>query len=99
MNLRPIANRILVRPDPPEERSKGGILFPDQAKKPTGTGRVLAIGPGMLCTDGSLWPMPDLAVGDRVIFDARAPFPKTMFDGVEAIILRDDTVLGVLVDE
>lgn len=92
----PLGNRIVVRPDKPAARSLGGIWFPDQAKKPVGMGVVLAMGPGMLCKDGSRWPMPDIDVGDRIIYDARAPFPKTQVDGEEALILRDDTVLGVL---
>lgn len=99
MSLRPLGARIVVRADKPEDRSKGGIFFPEQAKKPTGTGVVLAIGPGMLCKDGTRWPMPHLDVGDRVIFDARHPFPQVKFNDEPALILRDDTVLGVLVAE
>lgn len=92
----PIGSRVLVRPDKPADQSKGGIWFPQQAKKPTGSGIVLAIGPGMLCKDGTRWPMPDLKPGDHVIYDARAPFPRTTLNGEEALVLRDDTVLAVL---
>lgn len=97
-SFRPLANRIIVRPDVPAERTKGGLFIPAQAKKATGTGIVLAIGPGMLCKDGERWPMPDIKPGDRVLYDERAPFPKTRFNEEDAIILRDDTVLAVLED-
>jgi chaperonin GroES len=94
--FQPLSSRILVRPDKPEDRSRGGIWIPDNAKKPTDTGVVVAMGPGMLQKDGERWPMPDCKPGDRVVYDARSPFPRTEIGGVELLVMRDDSVLAVL---
>lgn len=91
-----LGNRILVRADKPDERSKGGIWIPDNAKKPTGTGVVVAMGPGMLMKDGRRWAMPDFKPGDRVIFDARENFPRVELNGQTLLSMRDDHMLAVL---
>ena len=95
MNVHPTENRIYVKPDAGEKVSRGGIIIPETAQKQTGTGIVRAMGPGMLKRDGSRWPMPECKPGDRVYFEAGAPFPKINIDGEELWILRDDTVLAV----
>jgi co-chaperonin GroES (HSP10) len=95
--LSPLGSRVLVKPDKPDERSKSGlIIIPDNAKKPTGTGVVVAMGPGMLKKDGERWPMPDVVPGERVIFDWRSPFPETELNGVKLLVMRDDHLLAVL---
>jgi chaperonin GroES len=91
--------RILVKPDQAEDRSKGGIWIPDNAKKPTGTGIVASMGPGMLRKDGTLWPMPDCKPGDRVVFNARDPFPQVELNGVKYLSMYDDSILAVLEPE
>jgi co-chaperonin GroES (HSP10) len=91
----PLGARIFLRPDAPADHV-GRIIIPDNAKKPTGTGTVMAFGPGMLCKDGSRWPMPDIKRGDRVWYDARNPFMTVKIDGLELISLRDDDVLAVI---
>jgi chaperonin GroES len=91
--------RILVRPDKPEDRTKGGLWIPDNAKKPTGVGVVVCMGPGMLCKDGSRWKMPDCKPGDRVLYNARDPYPKVSLNGAEHLSMRDDDVLAVLEEE
>jgi co-chaperonin GroES (HSP10) len=91
----PLGARIFLRPDEPASKI-GNLFIPDNAKKPTSTGIVMAFGPGMLCKDGSRWPMPAIQRGDRVLYDARNPFPTVKIDGLELISLRDDDVLAVL---
>jgi co-chaperonin GroES (HSP10) len=89
--------RILVKPDAVEDRI-GSIWIPDNAKKPTGTGVVVALGPGMLCRDGTRWPMPDIAIGDRVVFskDAKAVPQLVEIDGQKYQRMYDDDVIAVL---
>jgi chaperonin GroES len=94
-----LGHRILVKPDPPEDRSKGGIWVPDKAKKPTGTGIVVAMGPGLLMKDGSRYPMPAVKPGDRVVFSARDPFPQVELNGVKHLSMYDDSILAVLEPE
>jgi chaperonin GroES len=96
MSFHPLGARIVVIPDDPEGRTKGGLIIPDSAKKSTGTGRVHSIGPGMLKKDGTRWAMPDLQPGDRVVFSADAVFSKTEIDGQKVLMMRDDDVLAVL---
>ncbi len=96
--IHPLGNRILIKPDEPEGITKSGLIIPDIAKKPTGTGVVVAMGPGMLRSNGERWVMPDIKPGDRVIFDARNPFPRIELDGVELLQMRDDTILAVFED-
>lgn len=91
--------RILVKPDQPEDRSRGGIWIPDKAKKPTGTGVVVSMGPGMLMKDGTRYPMPDCSVGDRVVYSAVDPFPKVEINGVQHLSMYDDSILAVLEPE
>jgi co-chaperonin GroES (HSP10) len=91
----PLGARIFLRPDSPEEKI-GRILIPSNARKPTNTGVVMAFGPGMLCKDGTRWPMPDIACGDRVLYDARNPFQTVRIDGQDLISLRDDDIFAVI---
>jgi len=93
-----IGDKILVKPDEPEARTKGGIWIPDNAKKPTGTGVVAALGPGMLTKSGGRWPMPDVKPGDRIIFSAVEHWPTVEVGGVKYLQLRDNAVLAVFED-
>lgn len=88
--------RVLVRPDKADDRSKGGIWIPEKAKKPTGTGVVVALGPGMLKKDGTRWEMPDVKPGDRVVYSDKDPFPRVTLNGIEHLSMRDDSILAVL---
>jgi chaperonin GroES len=91
----PLGARIFLRPDEPASKI-GSLIIPANAKKPTNTGVIMAFGPGMLCKDGTRWPMPDLKRGDRVLYDARTPFQTVKIDDVELVSMRDDDVLAVL---
>lgn len=94
--LRLFGARVLVRPDNPETKTRGGLFIPDNAKKPTNTGVIVAMGPGMLCKDGTRWPMPDVKPGDRVLYNASTLYPTMKFDGVMYTQLHDDDVLAVV---
>jgi co-chaperonin GroES (HSP10) len=89
--------RVLVKPDPPESHY-GRIIIPDSAKKHPGTGVVVALGPGMLCKDGTRWPMPDVKPGDRVVFsrDAKNVRQLVTIDGIEYQKMYDDDIVAVL---
>lgn len=91
----PLGARIFLKADEPDSKI-GSLFIPDNAKSPTNTGVVMAFGPGMLCKDGSRWPMPEIKRGDRVLYDARNPYPKVKIDGLELISLRDDDIFAVV---
>jgi chaperonin GroES len=88
-NLRPLNTRLIVRPDDPESRSKGGIIIPDQAKEKPVAGTLVAKGPGMLMRSGARWPMPEVEAGDRVVYSQYAGV-ELEIEGKIHIVLRDD---------
>jgi len=94
--MKPLGDRIFIRPDEPEGVTKGGLIIPERAKKPAGTGVVVFMGPGLLLKDGTRYPMPAVQPGDRVVFSAQDPFPKVKIDGVELLSMHDDSILGVV---
>jgi co-chaperonin GroES (HSP10) len=93
--LRPLGARILIKPDKPADRI-GSLIIPDSAKKPTDTGVVVSMGPGMLMKDGGRWEMPACKPGDRVIYNARNPFVQIELNGEKLLQMRDDDLLAVI---
>ena len=90
--LQPLGERIVVRPIPKEEVSKGGIVLPETAKERPQEGEVLAVGPGKLTDDGKR-PGMEVRVGDRVIYPRYAGM-ETKVDDEELLILRDSDILA-----
>jgi chaperonin GroES len=94
MNVRPLADRILVRRIEEKETIRGGIIIPDTAKEKPQEGEVVAVGPGRLTEDGKRIT-PDVKQGDRVLI-GKYSGTDVKIDGTEYVILREDDVLGVL---
>jgi len=65
MKIRPLADRVIIKPAPAEEKTKGGLVLPDTAKEKPVQGEVIAVGPGRTTDDGTHIPM-EVKVGDRV---------------------------------
>src|SRR3954469_1036012 len=65
--LRPLGDRVVIKPTPREEMTKSGIVLPDTAKEKPQEGEILAVGPGKTLDDGSREAM-DVAVGDKVLY-------------------------------
>ncbi|HZU05528.1 MAG TPA: co-chaperone GroES [Chloroflexota bacterium] len=95
VKLRPLGDRVVVKPLPREEVTKSGIVLPDTAKEKPQEGEVLAVGPGRI-DDGQRQPM-DVKVGDRVLY---AKYAGTEFklDDEELLILSERDILAVLED-
>lgn len=94
--MRPILNRVLVRPDETEARSAGGIYIPDVAQEKAKRGTVLAVGPGKRTTDGALIPM-EVRVGDEVLWRSEYNAVEVKIDGEKLLVLNEDDLLGVVV--
>jgi chaperonin GroES len=94
MNVKPLADRILVRRIEEQEMKKGGILIPDTAKEKPQEGEVIAVGPGRITEDGKRIAM-EVKKGDRILI-GKYSGADVKIDGTEYIILREDDVLGVL---
>jgi chaperonin GroES len=95
MEFRPLHDRLLVKRNPAEEVSKGGIIIPDSAKEKPIEGTVVAVGNGKILDDGKVRPL-EVKVDDVVLF-GKYSGTEIKMDGQEHIILREDEVLGIVV--
>ena len=94
MSIKPLHDRVVVKPIEAEEVSAGGILIPDSAKEKSTKGEVVAVGPGKPLDNGSV-RAPALKVGDKVIYGQYAG-SSYKSEGVEYKVLREDDVLAVI---
>ena len=91
--LKPLGDRVLVRPGKAEEKTSGGILLPDTAQKKPQEGKVLAVGSGRLLDSGKRVPVP-VKVGDTVIY-SKWSGTEVKVGGEELVILDEDQILAV----
>ena len=94
--LRPLGDRVVIKPTPREEMTKSGIVLPDTAKEKPQEGTIIAAGPGKLDDDGDREPM-DVKVGDKVLY---AKYAGTEFkiDDVDLLIVSQKDILAVVAD-
>jgi chaperonin GroES len=94
MNLKPLSDRIVVKPLEAEEKTASGIVLPDTAKEKPQEGEVMAVGPGKVLENGTRQEM-ELKVGDKIIY-SRYAGTEIKIKGVEYLILRQDDVLALV---
>lgn len=94
MNLKPLYDRVVVKPIEADEVSSGGILIPDNAKEKPTRGEVVAVGEGKALDNGSL-RAPKVKVGDTVIYGQYSGSAYKQ-DGVEYKIVREDDILAIV---
>jgi chaperonin GroES len=94
MKFRPLHDRLLVKRQEAETKSKGGIIIPDSAKEKPIEGVVVAVGNGKVLEDGKTKSL-DCKVGDKILF-GKYSGTEIKIEGEEHVILREDEVLGVL---
>lgn len=87
--MKPINDRVVIKPAPAEEKTKGGIIIPDTAKEKPQRGEVIAVGPGK---DGDLLTV---APGDIVLYGKYAG-QELHYEGEDYLIMREDDILVVL---
>ena len=94
--LRPLGDRVVIKPTPREEMTKSGIVLPDTAKEKPQEGEILAVGPGKTLDDGSREAM-DVSIGQKVLY---AKYAGTEFkvDGDELLIVSQKDILAVVED-
>lgn len=95
MKLKPLGDRVVVKPLEEEERTKGGIVLPDTAKEKPQHGAVVAVGPGDWDEDGKKRIPLDVAPGDRVLYAKYAGTEVKTDDG-DLLILRASDVLAIV---
>ena len=92
--LRPLGDRVVIKPTPREEMTKSGIVLPDTAKEKPQEGEVLSVGPGKILDDGKREAI-DVAVGDKVLY---AKYAGTEFkvEEQDLLILSQKDILAVV---
>jgi chaperonin GroES len=90
--IEPLGDRVVIRPTPKEEMSKGGIVLPDTAKEKPQEGEIIAVGPGRLTDDGKRIAM-EVNKGNKVIYSKYAGTEFKM-DDEELVILRESDILA-----
>jgi chaperonin GroES len=94
MKIKPLGDRVVVKPSPAEDKTKGGIILPDTAKEKPVVGEIVAVGPGRKSDDGKLIPL-DLKVGDKVLY-GKYSGTETTIDGKEYLIMRESDIFAVV---
>ncbi|NLC59033.1 MAG: co-chaperone GroES [Armatimonadetes bacterium] len=91
--LRPLRDKVVLKQSEEEERTAGGILLPDTAKKKPQEGEVIAVGTGKVLEDGTRLPL-NVKVGDRVIYSKYAGTEIRVGDQ-EYLIIDEDSIYAV----
>ena len=94
MNIKPLADRVIIKAAEAEEMTKGGIILPDTAKEKPQQGEVVAVGPGKVSESGSLVDVT-LKIGDKVLYGKYSGTEITV-DGEDVLIMRESDILAVL---
>jgi len=92
--IRPLSDRVVVRPLEEAEEMRGGLYIPDTAKEKPQQGEIMAVGPGRVSDQGERIT-PDIKAGDRVLYGKYSGTEVTV-DGEQYLILREGDVLAVL---
>ena len=94
MNLKPLADRLVVEPLEQEDVTAGGIFLPGTAKEKPQQGKIVAAGPGRLDEDGKRVAL-EVNVGDRVLY-AKYSGTEIKLDGKKVLILKESDILAVV---
>ncbi|MDR2860589.1 MAG: co-chaperone GroES [Elusimicrobiota bacterium] len=92
--IRPLGDRVLVKPEEAKEVKKGGIIIPDTAKEKPQEGEVIAVGKGKTSDDGKLIPL-DIKKGDKVLF-GKYSGTEVKIDNIAYLIMSQDDILGII---
>jgi chaperonin GroES len=95
MNLKPLDDRIVVKPNEAEERTASGLVIPDTAKEKPQQGTVLAVGPGRWSDDEGKHFALDVKAGDTVLYSKYGGTEVTV-DGDDLLILSSRDVLAIV---
>jgi chaperonin GroES len=94
MQVKPLADRVLIKPLEPDEMKKGGIIIPDTAKEKPQEGEVIEVGPGRMTDDGKKIPM-EVKKGNKVLYGKYSGTEVTV-DDVEYLIMRESDILAIV---
>ncbi len=94
MQLKPLADRVIIKKLEAEDKTAGGIVLPDTAKEKPQQGEILAVGPGKFDEKSARQPM-EVKVGDKVLF-AKYSGTEVKIEGIEYLILAERDILAIV---
>ncbi|NTV61478.1 MAG: co-chaperone GroES [Chlorobiaceae bacterium] len=94
MNLKPLADRVIVKPAPAEEKTKGGLYIPDTGKEKPQYGEVVAVGTGKVADSGQVIEM-QVNVGQKVLYGKYSGTEVTV-EGEDYLIMRESDIFAIL---
>lgn len=96
--IRPLADHVLIKRIAADDRSKGGIIIPDNAKEKPAEGTVVALGPGRIATETGRRIEPAIKKGDRVLFGkySGSQLAGLQARDVEYVMCREEEILAVV---
>ena len=95
MEIKPLGDRVVVKPLEAENKTKGGIVLPDTAKEKPQEGKVVAVGKGRTLDNGTV-QAPEVKVGDKVLYGKYSGNEITTKDCEELLIMREEDILAVI---
>jgi chaperonin GroES len=94
MNIRPLHDRVIVKPLEEKRVSPGGIVIPDSAAEKPIQGKIVAVGKGKILESGQVRPC-DVKVGDKILF-AKYGGTEVKVDGQELVVMREEDVMAII---
>ena len=94
MALKPLGDRLIVKRQDAQEKTKSGLVLPDTAKEKPQEGKVIAVGPGKLLDDGSVKSL-EVKNGDKVLY-GKYSGTEVSVDGKDYLIVRESDILAIL---
>ena len=94
MNIKPLSDRVVIKPAPPDEKVQGGIIIPDTAKEKPQKGEIVAVGPGKASETGEIIKM-SVKVGNTVLYGKYSGTEVTI-DNEDYLIVRESDILAVI---
>jgi len=95
VDIKPLADRVIVKPLEAQEKTKGGIVLPETAKEKPQEGKVIAVGKGKTLENGQIQPL-EVKTGDRVLYGKYSGNEITTKEGEELLIMREEDILAIV---
>lgn len=95
MNIKPLHDKVIIKPVEAENKTAGGIVLPNSAQKKSTRGKILAVGDGKMLNNGEIQPL-NVKIGDIVIFNEGYTTKSEKIDEVEVLIMPESDILAVV---
>jgi chaperonin GroES len=97
MKLKPLADRVIVKPIEEQEKKKGGIIIPDTAKEKPMQGEIVAVGPGKRNDDGKKVPL-EVKKGDRILY-GKYSGTEVEIEEQELLVMKESDIYAIVINK